>query len=210
MTKCSFMPQQKAAPACLPPASWVESTRSGPASELGPRCASESLRRCQPGPRSHVSVLHTYRQQEREESLVEATPPHPVSERTEPLQASRTTDLPAEVHQPACRAAHARSHTHSHVHIHTHTRLLPQRHAHTPRRTHSLTHTLPDTHAHIYSYPDTHTPRHTHTHSYIHTLTYTYPHTRTHTHHTDILKHTHIHIHIPHSHSHTPHRICHP
>ena len=148
MTKCSFTPRQKAAPACLPPASWVESTRPGPASELGPRCASESLRWCQPGPRSHVSVLHTYRQQEWEESLAEATLPHPVSERTELLQASHTTDLPADVHQPASRAAHTRSHTRTHTHTYTHIYSHRDMHTHPDMHSFTHTHTHPDTHTH--------------------------------------------------------------
>ena len=186
MTKCSFTPQQKAAPACLPPASWVESTRPGPASKLGPRCASESLRWCQPGPRSHVSILHTYRRQERGESLAEATLPHPVSERTELLQASHTTDLPADVRQPASRAAHTRSHTRTHMHTytHTHTHMLTQRHAHTPRHAliHSHTHSPRHTHTLIHSHTHSHSHIHTHTLAHIHTThtqTHSYPHTHT-------------------------------
>ena len=207
MTKCSFTPQQKAAPACLPPASWVESTRPGPASKLGPRCASESLRWCQPGPRSHVSILHTYRRQERGESLAEATLPHPVSERTELLQASHTTDLPADVRQPASRAAHTRSHTRTHMHTytHTHTHMLTQRHAHTPRHalirshTHSPRHTHTRTHIPRHTYTQTHT--HTYSLTYSLTLTYTYPHTCTHTYHTH--SNTLISTYTYHTHSHT-------
>ena len=200
------MPQQKAVPACLPPASWVESNRPGPASELGPCCASESLRWCQPGPRSHVSALHTYRRQEQEESLMEATLPHPVSERTELLQASRTTtsllicaSLPAEPHTHALTHALTQTHTHSHTHIHrcTHTQTRTHSHTHTHTQTHTHIHT--DTHTHTHSLSHTHMYPDTHTHT--HSLTHTYTHT--HTHHTHILKHTLIYIHIPHSNSHT-------
>lgn len=199
------MPQQKAAPACLPPASWVESTRSGPASELGPRCASESLRRCQPGPRSHVSVLHTYRRQEREESLVEATPPHPVSEPSCCRRLARRTSLlmctslPAELHM------HTLTHTHTYTYTHTRTYTPTETCTHT--QTHSFTHTHTPRHTRTHILIPRHTYTQTHTHTLIYTHTHIYPHTRTHTHHADT-QHTHIHIHIPHAHSHTPHRIC--
>ena len=193
MTKCSFMPQQKAVPACLPPASWVESNRPGPASELGPCCASESLRWCQPGPRSHVSALHTYRRQEQEESLMEATLPHPVSERTELLQASRTTtsllicaSLPAEPHTHALTHALTQTHTHSHTHTYTD--------AHTPRHALIHTHTLTPRHIHTY----TQTPIHTLIHSHTHTCTQIHTHPLIHSH-----THIHTHIHTTHTYSNT-------
>lgn len=211
MTKCSFTPQQKAAPACLPPASWVESTRPGPASKLGPRCASESLRWCQPGPRSHVSVLHTYRRQERGESLAEATLPHPVSERTELLQASHTTDLPADVRQPASRAAHTRCHTRTHMHTYTHTHIYSHRDMHTHPDMHSFTHTHthPDTHTHAHIYPDTHTPRHTHTliHSHTHSHSHIHTHTLAHIHTTHTQTHSYPHTHTTLTFTHTPQNL---
>lgn len=162
----------------------------------------ESLRRCQPGPRSHVSVLHTYRRPRAVKRalwrprlaalLLEPSCCRRLARRTSLLMC---TSLPAELH--TCTLSHTLTRTHTLTHAH----ILPQRHAHTPRHTHSLhTHTPRHTRTHI-PYPDTHTPRHTHTHSYIHTLTYT--HTLAHIHttqtHNTLIStstyHTHIHTH---------------
>ena len=192
MTKCSFTPQQKAAPACLPPASWVESTRPGPASKLGPRCASESLRWCQPGPRSHVSILHTYRRQERGESLAEATLPHPVSERT-------------ELHTHALTHALTCTHTHTHTHICSHRDM----HTHPDMHSFAHTHTHPDTHTHAHIYPDTHTPRHTHTliHSHTHSHSHIHTHTLAHIHTTHTQTHSYPHTHTTLTVTHTPQNL---